>query len=65
MEIADINQMQRFESTTGAENVTDLIHSWAKRSNSPQWSQLAHMALTILSILAMSSEVERVLNSST
>jgi len=64
MGIADINQMQLFQSTPEAEDVTDLIHYWPKRLNSPPWSQLACMALNIHSIPAMSSEVERVFSSS-
>jgi len=64
MEIADIDQMQRFQSTPEAEDVTDVIHYWAKRLNSPEWYQLARMALTLHAIPAMSSEVERVVSSS-
>jgi len=64
MEIADSDHMQRFQWTPQAEDVTDLIDSWAKRLNSPQLSQLAHMVHTIHSIPAISSAVERVLSTS-
>jgi len=64
MEIADIDEMQQFQSTPEAEDVPDLKHYWAKRLNSPHWSRQASMALTIHSFLAMSSEVERVSSSS-
>ena len=35
MEIANIDQMQQFQSSLQAEDVTDLIYYWAKRLNSP------------------------------
>jgi len=38
IEIADIDQMQQFQLTPEAEDITDLIHCWVKRLNSPQWS---------------------------
>jgi len=60
MLIADSDRMQQFNSTPESVDVTDLIHYCAKRLKSSQCSQLPHLALTIHSVEAMSSQVERV-----
>jgi len=64
MDITDIGQMQWFQLTPQAADVSDLIHYWAKRLDSLQISQRASIALTFHSIPAMSSEVESEFRSS-
>ena len=56
----DIDQFDRFQGTEEEEDVPDILAYWAARFTNPRWSQLAHMALEIHSIAAMSAEVERV-----
>ena len=54
------DQFDRFQFAEEEEEVPDILRYWADRLSNPQWSQLAHMALEIHSIPAMSAEVERV-----
>ena len=54
------DQFDRFQFTEEEEEVPDILRYWADRLSTPRWSQLAHMALEIHSIPAMSAEVERV-----
>ena len=55
----DGDQFDRFQVTEEEEEVPDILRYWADRLSNPRWSQLAHMALEIHSIQAMSAEVER------
>ena len=55
----NIDQFERFQVTEEDEEVPDILAYWAARFTNPCWSQLAHMALEIYSIAAMSAEVER------
>ena len=59
LNITDSDQFDRFQVTEEEEKVMDIFRYWADRLSNPRWSQLAHMALEIHSIPAMSSEVER------
>ena len=54
------DQFDKFQFTEEEEEVPDILRYWADRLSNPRWSQLAHMALEIHSIPAMSAEVERV-----
>jgi len=53
------DQFDRFQAAEEKEEVPDILAYWAAQLNNPRWSQLAHMALEIHSIPAMSAEVER------
>jgi len=55
----DSDQFDRFQAAEEEEEVPDILAYWAARLNNPRWSQLAHMAMEIHSIPAMSAEVER------
>ena len=58
------DQFDKFQFTEEEEEVPDILRYWADRLSNPRWSQLAHMALEIHSIPAMSAEVERVFSRS-
>jgi len=55
----EIDQFEHFQAIEEEEDVPDILVYWAARLTNPRWSQLAHMALEIHSIAAMSAEVER------
>jgi len=57
--MGDIDQFECFHVAEEEEVVPDILVYWAARFTNPRWSQLAHMALEIHSIAAMSAEVER------
>lgn len=57
---SDTDQFERFQGAEEEEEVPDILAYWAARLNNPRWAQLAHMALEIHGIPAMSAEVERV-----
>ena len=59
LSMGDIDQFDRFQGAEEEEEVLDILAYWAVRYTNPRWSQLAHMALEIHSIPAMSAEVER------
>ena len=59
LSMGDIDQFERFQAAEEEEEVPDILAYWAARFTNPRWSQLAHMALEIHSIAAMSAEVER------
>ena len=56
----DTDQFERFQAAEEEEEVPDILAYWAARLHNPRWTQLAHMALEVHSIPAMSAEVERV-----
>jgi hypothetical protein len=53
-----------FQDSPAEDEIPDLIAFWQTRLNTPRWSQIARMALSIHSIPAMSAEVKRVFSSS-
>ena len=57
--MGDIDQFERFQAAEEEEEVPDILAYWAARFTNHRWSQLAHMALGIHSIAAMSAEAER------
>ena len=59
LSMEDIDQFDRFQGAEEEEEVSDILAYWAARFTNLRWSQLAHMALEIHSIAAMSPEVER------
>jgi len=61
-DVSSKDRFLQFENTTTAE-VNDLITFWSDQQDSPRWRQLAHMALTVHSIPAMSTQVERLFSS--
>lgn len=56
--LGDVDQFDRFQAAEEEEEVANILAYWAAQFTNPQWSQLAHMALEIHSIAAMSAEVE-------
>jgi len=61
-DVSSKDQFLEFQNTTTKE-VNDLITFWSEWQNSPRWCRLAHMALTVHSIPAMSTEVVRLFSS--
>jgi len=60
--MGDIDQFARFQAAEEEVEVPDILVYWAAQFTNPCWSPLAHMALEIHSIVAMSAEVERALS---
>ena len=58
LSMGDIDQFDRFQGAEEAEEVTDILAYWPAQFTNPRWSQLAHRALELHSITAMSPEVE-------
>jgi len=58
------DQLHQFQDSPAEDDIPDLIAIWQAFRNTPRWSQIARIALSIQSIPAMSDEVERVFTSS-
>ena len=54
----DSDQFDHFQAAEEEEPVPDILAYWSAQLNNFRWAQLAHIALEIHSIPAMSAEVE-------
>lgn len=57
---AGLDMLQRFQQEKQVVWVRDVVGWWHERLLDPQWKDLARMALTYLTLPAMSAEPERV-----
>jgi len=57
---ANVNMLQCFQQEAYIHPVRDVVGWWYDRLQDPRWKDLARMALTYLTIPAMSAEPERV-----
>jgi len=56
----NVDMMARFQQQHEVHRVKDVVRYWFERSQDSQWRDLARMALTYLTLPAMSAEPERV-----